>query len=65
MEGEEGEGEELAEDDDDYTMLQHQQFYEHLKKQYEAKGLKFDMEDYMLFLQNAAELEEEEEKEEE
>ena len=46
--------------EDDYTMLQHQHFYEQLKKEYDAKGLKFDIEDYMELLQNAAEQEEEE-----
>ena len=56
------EGEEFMDDlnEDDYTMLQHQHFYEQLKKEYDAKGLKFDIEDYMELLQNAAEQEEEE-----
>ena len=43
--------------DDDYAMLQHQRLYEQLKKEYEEKGIKFDIEDYMELLQHAAEQE--------
>ena len=55
------EGEEDLEDmnEDDFTMMQHQQLYEQLKKEYDAKGIKFDIEDYMELLQHAAEQEEE------
>ena len=58
----EREGEELIDEmnEDDYAMMQHQQLYEQLKKEYEAKGVKFDIEDYMELLQHAAEQEEEE-----
>ncbi len=45
--------------EDDYAILQHRHLYEQLKKEYDAKGLKFDMEDYMELLQYAAEQEEE------
>ena len=47
--------------EDDFAILQHQHLYEQLKKEYDAKGLKFDIEDYMELLQNAAEQEEEDE----
>ena len=58
----EREGEEYLDElnEEDYTMMQHQQLYEQLKKEYDAKGLKFDIEDYMELLQHAAEQEEEE-----
>ena len=46
--------------EEDYTMMQHQQLYEQLIKEYDAKGVKFDIEDYMELLQHAAEQEEEE-----
>ena len=45
--------------EEDFTMMQHQQLYEQLKKDYDAKGIKFDIEDYMALLQHAAEQEEE------
>ena len=58
----EREGEEYMDElnEEDYTMMQHQQLYEQLKKEYDAKGVKFDIEDYMELLQHAAEQEEEE-----
>ena len=58
----EREGEEYIDElnEEDYTMMQHQQLYEQLKKEYDAKGVKFDIEDYMELLQHAAEQEEEE-----
>ena len=49
--------------EDDYAILQHQHLYEQLKKEYDAKGLKFDIEDYMELLQHATEQEEEGEEE--
>ena len=56
-ENEEKEEEEEIENlnEDDYKMLQHQILYEQLKKEYEEEGKKFDIEDYMELLQNAAE----------
>ena len=58
----EREGEEYLDElnEEDYTMMQHQQLYDQLKKEYDAKGIKFDIEDYMELLQHAAEQEEEE-----
>ena len=55
-ENEEKEEEEIENlNEDDYKMLQHQILYEQLKKEYEEEGKKFDIEDYMELLQNAAE----------
>lgn len=61
-EGEEGDGENnLDEDDlenlneDEIRILQHQHLYEQLKKQYEEKGQKFDIEDYMEWYQQLVE----------
>ena len=61
-EGEEGDGENnLDEDDlenlneDELRILQHQHLYEQLKKQYEERGQKFDIEDYMEWYQQLVE----------
>jgi len=51
-------------DENDERMLQHQIIFEQLKKQYEAKGMKFDMEDYLELLQNPELFEEEEDENE-
>lgn len=64
----EGEGEEDEDDidlenlnEEEIKILQHQQLYEHLKKEYAAKGLKFDIDDYMAWYEHEAEQEEEDE----
>ena len=66
----EGEGEEDDEDidlenlnEEEIKMLQHQQLYEHLKKEYAAKGMKFDIDDYMAWYEHEAEQEEEDDAE--
>ena len=51
-------------DENDERMLQHQIIFEQLKRQYEAKGMKFDMEDYLELLQNPELFEEEEDENE-
>ena len=48
--------------DKDEAIMQHRIYFEQLKKEYAARGLKFEMEDYLELLQNQ-ELEEEEEEE--
>ena len=60
--GEEKDDEENLEDlnEDEIRMMQHQQFYEQLKKEFNEKGQKFDIEDYMELLQQFADQEEEE-----
>ena len=66
----EGEGEEDDDDidlenlnEEEIKMLQHQQLYEHLKKEYAAKGMKFDIDDYMAWYEHEAEQEEEDDAE--
>ena len=56
------ESEENENFDKDEAILQHRIYFEQLKKEYAARGLKFEMEDYLELLQNQ-ELEEEEEEE--
>ena len=51
-------------DENDERILQHQMIFEQLKKQYEAKGMKFEMEDYLEMLQNPELFEEEEDENE-
>ena len=51
-------------DENDERMLQHQIIFEQLKRRYEAKGMKFDMEDYLELLQNPELFEEEEDENE-
>ena len=51
-------------DENDERMLQHQIIFEQLKRQYEAKGMKFDMEDYLELLQNPELFKEEEDENE-
>ena len=51
-------------DENDERILQHQIIFEQLKRQYEAKGMKFDMEDYLQLLQNPELFEEEEDENE-
>ena len=46
--------------EDDIKMMQHQHLYEQLKKEFNEKGQKFDIEDYMELLQQYADQEEEE-----
>ena len=63
----ENENEELDLEDlneEEYRMLYYRHLYEQLKKEYDKKGIKFDFEDYMEMLQQAAEQEEEGENEE-
>ena len=48
-------------DENDEIMLRHRIIFEQLKKEYEAKGMKFEMEDYLELLQQQGEEEEEEE----
>lgn len=50
--------------EEEYRMLYYRHLYEQLKKEYDKKGIKFDFEDYMEMLQQAAEQEEEGENEE-
>ena len=56
------ESEENENFDKDEAILQHRIYFEQLKKEYAARGLKFEMEDYLELLQNQ-ELETEEEEE--
>ena len=56
------ESEEMENFDKDEAIMQHRIYFEQLKKEYAARGLKFEMEDYLELLQNQ-ELEEEEEEE--
>ena len=62
---EEKENEEIdnLDENEDAILLQHKLLFEHLKQQYEAKGMKFELEDFYEFLQNQGELGEEEEEE--
>ena len=46
--------------EDDIKMMQYQHLYEQLKKEFNEKGQKFDIEDYMELLQQYADQEEEE-----
>ena len=46
--------------EDDIKMMQHQHLYEQLKKEFNEKGQKFDIEDYLELLQQYADQEEEE-----
>ena len=59
----EEEEDELELNEDEYRMLYYKQLYEQLKEEYDKKGIKFDFEDYMEMLQQAAEQEEEGENE--
>ena len=62
---EEKENEEIdnLDENEEAILLQHKLLFEHLKQQYEAKGMKFELEDFYEFLQNQGELGEEEEEE--
>ena len=56
------ESEKMENFDKDEAIMQHRIYFEQLKKEYAARGLKFEMEEYLELLQNQ-ELEEEEEEE--
>ena len=62
---EEKENEEIdnLDENEEAILLQHKLLFEHLKQQYEAKGMKFELEDFYELLQNQGELGEEEEEE--
>ena len=57
------ENDEIKNFDKNEAIMQHRIYFEQLKKEYAARGLKFEMEDYLELLQNQ-ELEDDEEEEE-
>ena len=59
----ENEESENLDEDDEAIIQQHKLLFEQLKKEYEAKGIKFELEDFYELLQRQGELAEEEEEE--